>query len=282
MRFPTGLAAFDVSTCGGFPAGVVELAGPDSSGKTTVALSCMREAGTAGLPCALIYMQGAAPDTDFIRTAGNPDTMVVRPTTGESALHAAHVCLQRGVRVVVIDSVANVRPGREDTLPMGEVDFGAARMLYHGLHALQREAWKRDSLVLLTNEIRARQGGRRNQTISAYESVLPFVTDMRVRIARTETTLEYGELAEVVVRLTVASSSTTLPGTTAVGRLFGATGVDRGRELLELMIERGVFVRTGAYWKGRGDVLGPGYRKAAQQVEQRYQHYWEVLRDDGD
>lgn len=282
MRFPTGLAAFDVSTCGGLPAGVVELAGPDSSGKTAVALSCMREAGLSGLPCALIYMQGAAPDIDFIRTAGNPNTMVIRPTTGESALHAAHVCLRRGVRVVVIDSIANVRPAREDTLPMGEVDFGAARMLHQGLHEIQREAWKQDSLVLLTNEIRARQGGRRNQTISAYESVMPAVTDMRIRIARVETTLEYGELAEVVVRLTVTSSTTTIPGTQSIGRLFGATGVDRGRELLELMIARGLFIRTGAYWKGLGDVLGPGYHKASQQVALRHQHYWEVLRDNED
>lgn len=282
MRFPTGLLEFDLLTCGGLPAGVVELSGPDSSGKTTIALSCMREAGLSSLPCALIHMQGSAPDIEFVKTAGNPDALVVRPTSGESALHAAHTCLQRGVKVVVIDSIANVRPAREDKLPMGEMDPGAIRMIHHGLHHLQREAWRQDSLVLMTNEIRANLKGRRNQTVSAYEPVLSSVTDMRIQLTRQEAHLAFGELAEVRVRLHVTHSTTQPPGFQADGRLFGRVGVDRNRELLEMLIRNDIFVRTGAYWKGLGDMLGPGYDKASRQVGQRYQHYREVLNGDGD
>lgn len=280
MRFPTGLAAFDVSTCGGFPAGVVEVSGPDSSGKTAMSLSCAREAGMAGLPCALISMQGS-PDTQFIRTAGHPDVLVVQCTTGESALHAVHTCLNRGVKVVILDSIANVRPGREDDMPMGEWDTAAPRMLFHGLHLIQREAWRRDSLVLLTNEIRAQQG-RGRQTIPAHDRVLEDVTDMRIRLARQETHMQFGEVDWVEVGLHVTRTATSLPGFRTTFRLCGSTGVDRNRELLEALVDNGTFVRTGTYWKGLGDMLGPGYAKASQQIGQRYQHYREALNGDGD
>lgn len=279
MRFPTGLAAFDLMTCGGLPAGVVELAGPDSSGKTAIALSCAREACLAGLPCALIYMQGSAPDTDFVHHAGHPDILVVCPTTGESALDAAHTCLRRGVKVVIIDSIANVRPLREDGLELGQMDVGASRMIHHGLHHLRAEAWKRDSLILLTNEIRAKQGSR-NATISAYERVVQDLADMRMRVHRIHTHLEYGELDHVEVELRVTHSTIQPPGTRTTTRLFGLRGVDRGRELLEALIDREVFVRTGAYWKGLGDVLGPGYVKASEQLNGRYDHYVEALHEE--
>lgn len=275
MRFPTGLAAFDVSTCGGLPAGVVEVSGPDSSGKTAMSLSCAREAGMAGLPCVLISMQGS-PDTDFVRTAGHPDVMVVQCSTGESALHAVHTCLKRGVKIVVLDSIANVRPSREDQLPLGEWDTSSTHMLFHGLHLIQREAWKRDSVVLLTNEIRALQGKGR-KTVPTYDRLLNEVTDLRIRLARKETHMQFGEVDRVEVGLTVTRSSTQLPGLHTTFRLFGARGVDRDRELLEALIQRDVFVRTGAYWKGLGDMLGPGYQRAAEQIGQRYQHYREVL-----
>lgn len=279
MRFPTGLAQFDLMTCGGLPAGVVELAGPDSSGKTALSLSCAREACLAGLPCALIFMQGSAPDTEFVRQAGHPNILVVRPTTGESALEAAHSCLQRGVKLVIIDSIANVRPLHEDQLELGEIEDGASRMLHHGLHALRSVAWRKDALVLLTNEIRAKLSSRRG-TISAYERVMQCIPDMRLRVERVHTHLEWGELDHIRSTLQVTHSTIQPPGTACSFRLYGIRGVNRGRELLECLIDRGVFERTGAYWKGLGDVLGPGYEKAAEQVLVRHDHYMEVLRED--
>ena len=274
MRYPTGVVRFDRLLHGGLPAGLVELSGLDGSGKTALALSVAREAGLAGLPCALIHMQGGAPDTDFIKTAGH-NMAVVTPPFGEAGVEAAYACLSRGFRVVVVDSFTNLRPRCEDDLLVGDRASGATRLAYHAATILRDRALLTDSLILCTSELRANLKGF--GTISAYESVWRHCANMRVRLARDEVRGEYGTVQSVTVRMTVVSSELLGIGVVGQAHLRQAQGLDRNLELLLALVESGMLRQVGGYWKGFSRMFGPGYERAAAQIGQRYGQYREEL-----
>jgi KaiC/GvpD/RAD55 family RecA-like ATPase len=274
MRFRTGAVQFDLQVHGGLPAGLVELSGEDACGKTAIALSVVREAGQSGLPCALIHMQGGAPDTNFLRSAGISRMAVSTPPHGEAAVEVAHSCLSRGFRVVVIDSFTNLRPRCEDDLMVGE-RVPAARLAYHAATVLRERALRADSLLLCTSEVRANLEGY--GLISAYERVLSRCSDMRIRLSRQETRAEYGLVTDVTIRMDVLASGISGAGTVSHVHLHQADGVARDLELLLALVRAGTLTQVGAYWKGLSRMFGPGYTRAAQQVGQRYRRYREEL-----
>lgn len=275
MRYRTGAVTFDQQLHGGLPAGLIEISGEDSSGKTALALSVAREAGLTGLPCALVHMQGGPPDTDFLRSAGISNLAVSTPPYGEAAIEMAYTCLSRGFRVVIIDSFSNVRPRCEDDLMVGDRSPGGNRLAHHGAKMLREVAQRTDSVAILLSEVRANLNGF--GLISAYESVLRGTADFRVRLRRIETHAEYGTVRDVTVRMSVLSSTTFSAGVEGEVRLRGSRGVYRNMELLLALVRADLLRPVGAYWRGLSGMFGPGYERAARQVGQRYEQYREEL-----
>lgn len=279
MRFPTGVFQLDSDLYGGIPAGLVELVGEDGSGKTSLAVSLIKEARIRNLHCAYLSMQGS-PDTSYFETAGRTDVVSVVPKTGEGAFEAAMVCLRRGVKVVVIDSIANVRPHCEERLPLGDREPLAYRMIYHGLWRIREEALRLDATVVLLNEVRADMH-RRGRTKSAYDRVLTDLADLRVTLQRDKFHAEYGEVAWIRIRMLITQSALSPTGRVSFAHLFGKRGVDRNYELLKGLIASGLAWQRGAYFEVVGDTIGPGYARAAEMVGDRYSRYLEVLRARG-
>jgi len=275
VRFRTGVTQLDCQIHGGLPAGIVELFGEAGSGKTALALSVAREAHLKGLPCALIHMQGGAPDTMHVRMAGCADIAVSVPTFGEAALETASSCLWSGFRVIILDSLTNVRPRSEDSLPVGEREPQAARLIYHGLSVLKELAYSADSILICTNEVRARLDRRGVQ--SAYERVMPALTDMRLRLDRSELHTEYGELDYVKSKVRIVQANLSRVGIEAEFYTFGVRGLDRDHELLRELIATNLYCRVGAYWEGPLGRLGPGFDRATIQVAAQHNQLQELL-----
>lgn len=276
MRFPTGIFRFDRINSGGFPAGVVELSGEDGSGKTVLALSVAREVGLLGLPCALIHMQGPAPDVRLARTAGTDLMACITPHYGEGAMQSAYTCLEQGFRLVIVDSVSNVRPASEEWLPVGERDPAAFQLVDHSLRLIREMALQTDSLVLLLSEVRAKLDQRGVKSV--YENVMERRSDLRARLKRKGLHTEYGEVDYVDTSIQVTQSAFSRQvGSGAEFRIFWDVGVDRNHELLLSLIEEGHLTQAGSYWRGDGRMFGPGFARAAEMVGARYGHYREMV-----
>lgn len=275
MRYRTGIQQLDDVLSGGISSGVCEIFGEDSSGKSTLCFSVMREASIRGLPVSLIQSE-CFPDRHYINNCGVDDCINVNPMYLEAAFKAAYQLIAGGVKVVAIDSITGFECYVDhNNLIVGDsVRYAKTRCVYHGLELLNEEARKRKALILAVNQLRTPIGNLNPKPTSAFYKVMGDVTTTRIRTGREETRNEYGELLYAKIRFDIKKSLKSPPNGRAWGFLFNKRGFDPGFELLRQLIESRSIEPAGSYFRlPNGKTLGPGYMEAALEINKDLDSY---------
>ena len=265
----TGSLGLDVALgIGGLPQGrVVEIYGPESSGKTTLTLQVVAEAQKTGGTCAFIdaehaldpiYAQALGVDTD--------DLLVSQPDTGEQALEICDMLVRSGaVDVIVIDSVAALTPKAEIEGEMGDSHVGLqARLMSQALRKMTGNIKHSNTLVIFINQIRMKIGvmfGSPETTTGG--NALKFYSSVRLDIRRIGSVKEGDEAIGNETRVKVVKNKVAPPFRNAEFQILYGTGIHRTGEILELGVEQGLVEKSGAWYAYKNDRIGQGRKNAA-------------------
>jgi recombination protein RecA len=261
---PTGSLALDVATgIGGYPRGrVVEIFGPESSGKTTLALSAMAQAQKGGGTAAFIDAEHAL-DINYAQKLGVniEDLLVSQPDTGEQALEVAETLVRSGaVDVIAIDSVAALVPRAEIEGDMGDSLPGLqARLMSQALRKLTAAISKSHTTVMFINQIRMKIGvmfGSPETTSGG--TALKFYSSMRLDIRRIEAIKENQEMKGGRVRVKVVKNKVAPPFRQAEFDIYFNEGISRVGEIIDIGVEKGIIDKSGAWYSYDGNRIGQG------------------------
>ncbi|MBP1642057.1 MAG: recA 2 [Acidobacteria bacterium] len=267
---PTGSLAVDAAIgVGGFPRGrVVEVFGPESSGKTTLALSVAGQAQKRGGVAAFIDAEHAL-DAEYARKLGvDIDNLLVsQPDNGEQALEIAEMLVRsNGVDVVVIDSVAALVPRAELEGEMGDSHVGLqARLMSQALRKLTAIVAKSNTCMVFINQIREKIGVMfGNPETTTGGRALKFYSSVRVDIRRISAIKEGEAVTGSRVKVKIVKNKVAAPFRQAEFDIDYGEGISRAGELIDLGVEHKLVLKSGA-WFNYGDVrLGQGRENAKQ------------------
>lgn len=261
---PTGSIALDIATgIGGYPRGrVVEIFGPESSGKTTIALNAIAQAQKTGGTAAFIDAEHAL-DTNYAQKLGVKveDLLISQPDTGEQALEVTEALVRSGaVDIVVIDSVAALVPKAEIEGEMGDSLPGLqARLMSQALRKLTAAISKSLTTVMFINQIRMKIGvmfGSPETTTGG--NALKFYSSMRFDIRRIDSIKENQETIGGRVRVKVVKNKVAPPFKQAEFDIYFNEGISRTGELVDIGVEKGIVERSGAWYSYGGNRIGQG------------------------
>ena len=267
---PSGSLALDVALgVGGLPRGrVVEVYGPESSGKTTLALAAAAEAQKLGGAVAFVDAEHAL-DLNWARRLGVrvEDLLICQPDCGEQALEITETLVRSGaVDLVVVDSVAALTPRAEIDGEMGDQHVGLhARLMSQALRKLTATIHKTQATVLFINQIRNKIGvmfGSPETTTGG--NALKFYASVRLDVRRTQTLKDGDKAAGNRTRVKVVKNKLAPPFREAEFDLLYGTGICRLGELLDLGEEAGVVEKSGSWLSAAGERLGQGREKARE------------------
>jgi recombination protein RecA len=270
----TGSLALDLATgIGGYPRGrVVEVYGPESSGKTTLALHAIAEAQRAGGICAFIDAEHAI-DVNYARTIGvETDRLLVsQPDTGEQALDICEMLVRSGaVDLVVVDSVAALTPRAELEGEMGDSHVGLqARLMSQALRKLTAIAHRTGTTLMFINQLRQKIGvmfGSPETTTGG--NALKFYASMRLDVRRIGQVKIGDEPVGGRTRVKVAKNKCAPPFCEAEFDIRWGTGVDPIAELLDLGVSRGLIDKSGNHLAFAGAPLGNGRERSRDALAQ--------------
>ena len=267
---PSGSLALDLATgVGGFPRGrVVEVFGPESSGKTTLALSAIAQAQKRGGVAAFIDAEHAL-DADYARRLGVDidDLLVSQPDNGEQALEIAEMLVRsNAVDIVVVDSVAALVPRAELEGEMGDSHVGLqARLMSQALRKLTAIVAKSKTCLVFINQIREKIGVMfGNPETTTGGRALKFYSSVRIDIRRIASIKEGDEVAGARARVKVVKNKVAAPFRQAEFDIDYGEGISRTGELVDLGVDHKVVTKSGA-WYSYGDVrIGQGRENAKQ------------------
>lgn len=266
---PTGSLALDAALgIGGLPRGrIVEIFGPESSGKTTLTLEVIAQAQQMGLTAAFVDAEHAL-DPEYARALGVfvDDLLVSQPDTGEQALEITDMLVRsNAVDLIVVDSVAALVPKAEIEGDMGTQHVGLqARLLSQALRKLTGGISNSKTLVIFINQIRMKIGvmfGSPETTTGG--NALKFYSSVRLDIRSTETVKENDQPIGRKGRVKVVKNKTAPPFRTAeIFNRFGS-GFEWQLELVQLGVQHGLVEKSGAWYSYNGDKIGQGAANAA-------------------
>jgi recombination protein RecA len=260
----TGSLGLDIALgVGGLPRGrVVEIYGPESSGKTTLTLQVIAEMQKVGGTAAFIDAENAL-DISYAAKLGvkTEDLLISQPDTGEQALEIADMLVRSGaVDVIVIDSVAALTPKAEIEGEMGEPQMGLqARLMSQALRKLTGNIKRTNTLVIFINQIRMKIGvmfGSPETTTGG--NALKFYASARIDIRRIGAIKKGDEVIGSETRVKIVKNKVAPPFRTAEFDILYGEGISREGELLELGVIHGVVEKSGAWYIYNGDRLGQG------------------------
>lgn len=265
----TGALSLDLALgVGGLPRGrVVEIFGPESSGKTTLCLHAIAETQKAGGSAAFIDAEHAL-DVSYARKLGiqTDDLLLAQPDTGEQALEIAETLVRSGaIDLVVVDSVAALVPRAEIEGEMGDSHMGLqARLMSQALRKLTGAISKSLTTVIFINQIRMKIGVMfGNPETTTGGNALKFYSSVRLDIRRIESLKDGQEVIGSRVRVKVVKNKTAPPFRQAEFDIMFAEGVSKVGELIDLGVEKKIVDKAGAWYSFREERLGQG-REAAK------------------
>ena len=266
---PTGCLHLDfILGVGGLPKGrIVEIYGPESSGKTTVALHCVAEVQKRGGTAAFIDAEHAL-DPVYAKALGVDidELYVSQPDNGEQALDICEALVRSGaIDIVVIDSVAALVPKAEIEGDMGDSHVGLqARLMSQALRKLAGVISKTNAIAIFINQLREKVGVMYgNPEVTTGGKALKFYASVRIDIRKGEPIKDGSAVIGNRVKIKVVKNKVAPPFKSCVVDMLYGEGISREGELLDLAAERGLITKAGAYYSYEGQRIGQG-RDAAR------------------
>jgi recombination protein RecA len=265
---PTGSIALDVALgIGGLPRGrVVEVFGPESSGKTTVALHAVASAQAAGGIAAFIDAEHAL-DPEYAKALGvnTDDLLVSQPDTGEQALEIADMLIRSGaLDIIVIDSVAALVPRAEIEGEMGDSHVGLqARLMSQALRKITGALNNSGTTAIFINQLREKIGvmfGSPETTTGG--RALKFYASVRLDVRRIETLKDGTDMVGNRTRVKVVKNKVAPPFKQAEFDILYGVGISREGSLVDVGVEQSIVRKSGAWYTYEGDQLGQGKENA--------------------
>ena len=269
----TGSLGLDIALgIGGLPKGrIVEIYGPESSGKTTLTLSVIAEAQKLGATCAFVDAEHAL-DPEYAGKLGvNVDDLLVsQPDTGEQALEITDMLVRsNAVDVIVIDSVAALVPKAEIEGEMGDMHVGLqARLMSQALRKITGNIKNANCLVIFINQIRMKIGvmfGSPETTTGG--NALKFYASVRLDIRRTGAVKEGDEVVGSETRVKVVKNKVAPPFRQAEFQILYGKGIYRNGEIIDLGVQLGLLEKCGAWYSYQGSKIGQGKANSAKYLE---------------
>ncbi len=265
---PTGSLGLDIALgVGGLPRGrVVEIYGPESSGKTTLALQAIASAQSAGGICAFVDAEHAL-DVHYAQKLGvkTEDLLISQPDNGEQALEIAETLVRSGaIDVLVVDSVAALVPRAEIEGEMGEPQMGLqARLMSQALRKLTGTISRSQTTMIFINQIRMKIGVMfGNPETTTGGNALKFYASVRLDIRRIGSIKQGEDVVGSRTRVRVVKNKVAPPFKETEFDILYGTGISRVGELIDLGTERGLIEKSGAWYSFAGDRIGQGRENA--------------------
>ncbi len=269
----TGSIGLDAALgVGGFPRGrVIEIYGPESSGKTTLALSAVAQAQKAGGSAAFIDAEHALDITYATRLGVNTnDLLISQPDTGEQALEVTETLVRSGaLDIVIIDSVAALVPRAEIEGDMGDSLPGLhARLMSQAMRKLTSSIAKGQTTVIFINQIRIKIGVMfGNPETTTGGNALKFYSSVRLDIRRIEQLKSAQEAVGNRVRVKVVKNKVAPPFRQAEFDIYFNEGISRMGELIDIGIEKKIVERAGAWYSYNGSKIGQGRENSREYLK---------------
>lgn len=260
----TGSLSLDMALgVGGVPKGrVIEIFGPESSGKTTMTLHIVAEAQKTGGTCAFVDAEHALDPVYAEKLGVDMDELLVsQPDTGEQALEITDMLVRSGaVDVVVVDSVAALTPKAEIEGDMGDSHVGLqARLMSQALRKLTANIKKSNTVVIFINQIRMKIGVMfGNPETTTGGNALKFYSSVRLDIRRTGAIKKGDEVVGNETRVKVVKNKVAPPFRQATFEIIYGEGVSREGEIIELGVAQGLIEKSGAWYSHNGERIGQG------------------------
>lgn len=271
---PTGSLSLDIALgLGGLPKGrIIEVYGPESSGKTTVALHCVAEVQKRGGIAGFIDAEHAL-DPVYARNIGvDIDNLYIsQPDCGEQALEITETMVRSGaVDIVVVDSVAALVPKAEIDGDMGDSHVGLqARLMSQALRKLTAVISKSNCIVIFINQLREKVGVMfGNPETTTGGRALKFYSSVRLDVRRTESLKQAGEIVGNHVRVKVVKNKIAPPFREAEFDIMFGQGISREGDVLDLAVNAGIVNKSGAWYAYEGDKIGQGRENAKNYIHE--------------
>ncbi len=266
----TGSLGLDIALgIGGLPKGrIIEIYGPESSGKTTLTLHCIAEEQKKGGVCAFVDAEHAL-DPLYARKLGvNLDELLIsQPDTGEQALEIVDTLVRSGaVSMVVVDSVAALTPKAEIEGDMGDATVGAqARLMSQAMRKLTASIGRSNCMVIFINQIRMKIGVMfGNPETTSGGNALKFYASVRLDIRRTGAIKDRDEVVGNQTRVKVVKNKVAPPFRQVEFDIMYGEGISKVGELIDLGVKAGVVEKSGAWYSYGDERIGQGRENAKQ------------------
>ena len=270
----TGSLGLDIALgIGGLPKGrIVEIYGPESSGKTTLTLSVIAQAQKKGATCAFVDAEHAL-DPDYAEKLGvNVDDLIVsQPDTGEQALEITDMLVRSGaVDVIIVDSVAALVPKAEIEGEMGDAHVGLqARLMSQALRKITGNVKNANCLVVFINQIRMKIGVMfGNPETTTGGNALKFYSSVRLDIRRIGAVKQGDEVTGNETRVKVVKNKVSPPFRQAEFQILYGQGINQLGEVLDLGVQQGLVDKSGAWYAYKGDKIGQGKQNACDYLRE--------------
>ncbi|HLQ40017.1 MAG TPA: recombinase RecA [Tetragenococcus sp.] len=272
---PSGSLALDVALgVGGYPRGrIVEVYGPESSGKTTVALHAVAEVQKNGGTAAFIDAENAL-DPQYAANLGvNIDELLLsQPDTGEQGLEIADALVSSGaVDIVVVDSVAALVPRAEIDGEMGDAHVGLqARMMSQAMRKLSGTINKTKTIALFINQIREKVGVMfGNPETTPGGRALKFYATVRLEVRRAEQLKAGTDIIGNRTKIKVVKNKVAPPFKVAIVDIMYGEGISQVGELLDMAVEKDIIDKSGAWYSYKDERIGQGRENAKNYMKER-------------